>query len=107
ISGGELAARAYTQAQKFGAQILIAKSATELTCDRKPYTLKVDADTRIPARTVIIASGAEYRRPAIENLSQFENAGIYFGATFVEAQLCNDEEIVVIGGGNSAGQAGG
>src|SRR3954454_8751776 len=105
ISGGDLAARAYTQAQKFGAQILIAKAASELTCDRKPYTIKIDADTRVPARTVVIASGAEYRRPAIDNLAQFENAGIYFGATFVEAQLCTDEEVVVIGGGNSAGQA--
>ena len=105
ISGGDLAARAYTQAQKFGAQILIAKAASELTCDRKPYTIKIDAETRVPARTVVIASGAEYRRLAIDNLAQFENAGIYFGATFVEAQLCTDEEVVVIGGGNSAGQA--
>lgn len=57
------------------------------------------------ARTVIIATGAEYRRPSLENLSQFENAGVYFGATFMESQLCNDEEVIVIGGGNSAGQA--
>ena len=105
ISGQELAGRAYTQAQKFGAQVMIAQGATQLTCDRQPYGLRVDADTTVPARAVIIASGAEYRRPALPNLSQFENAGIYFGATFMEAQLCAEQEVVVIGGGNSAGQA--
>jgi thioredoxin reductase (NADPH) len=105
ISGQDLAARAYTQAQKFGAQILIARGAAALTCDRQPYSVRVDADTRVPARSVIIASGAQYRRPAIDNLDRFENAGVYFGATFVEAQLCGGEEVVVIGGGNSAGQA--
>lgn len=105
ISGQELAGRAYTQAQKFGAQIMIARGATALTCDRKPYSLSIDADSRVPARAVIIASGAEYRRPDLPNLSQFENAGIYFGATFMEAQVCVGEEVIVIGGGNSAGQA--
>jgi thioredoxin reductase (NADPH) len=105
ISGQELAGRAFTQAQKFGAQIMIAQGATQLTCDRQPYGLRVDADTTVRARAVIIASGAEYRRPALPNLSQFENAGIYFGATFMEAQLCAEQEVVVIGGGNSAGQA--
>jgi len=105
ISGQELAGRAYTQAQKFGAQVMIAKGATQLTCDRQPYGLRIDQDTTIPARAVIIASGAEYRRPALDNLSQFENAGIYFGATFMEAQLCTEQDVVVIGGGNSAGQA--
>jgi thioredoxin reductase (NADPH) len=105
ISGQELAGRAYTQAQKFGAQVMIAKNALELTCSRKPYAVKVDADTRVPARAVVIASGAQYRRLPIDNLVQFENAGIYFGATHMEAQLCGDEEVVVVGGGNSAGQA--
>ncbi len=105
ISGQELAGRAYTQAQKFGAQVMIATGATQLTCDRKPYGLRIDADTTVPARAVIIASGAEYRRPALHNLSQFENAGVYFGATFMEAQLCTEQEVIVIGGGNSAGQA--
>jgi len=84
---------------------MIAKGATQLTCDRQPYGLRIDQDTTIPARAVIIASGAEYRRPALDNLSQFENAGIYFGATFMEAQLCTEQDVVVIGGGNSAGQA--
>jgi thioredoxin reductase (NADPH) len=105
ISGQELAARAYTQAQKFGAHLLVAKGATRLTCDRQPYTVEIEPGTRIPARTVVIATGAEYRRLALSNLSQFEGAGIYYGATFIEAQLCGGEEVVVVGGGNSAGQA--
>lgn len=60
---------------------------------------------RVPARTVVIATGAEYRRPQIENLSRYEGAGVYYGATFMEAQLCSGGEVVVVGGGNSAGQA--
>ena len=105
ISGQELAGRAYTQAQKFGAQVMIAKGAKRLACDRKPYAIEIDDDVRVPARTVIIATGAEYRKPSLENLSQFEGAGVYYGATFMEAQLCRGEEVVVVGGGNSAGQA--
>jgi thioredoxin reductase (NADPH) len=104
ISGQELAARAYTQAQKFGAQVLIAKG-TRLACDHKPYAVEVENEARIPARTIVIATGAEYRRPSLENLSRFEGAGVYYGATFVEAQLCSGEEVIVVGGGNSAGQA--
>ena len=104
ISGQELAARAYTQAQKFGAQVLIAK-ATQLVCDRKPYVIEVDNGARIQTRTIVIATGAEYRRLPLTNLSRFEGAGVYYGATFVEAQLCGGEEVIVVGGGNSAGQA--
>jgi thioredoxin reductase (NADPH) len=105
ISGQELASRAYTQAQKFGAQLLIAQGATSLTCDRRPYTVEVGDGTRIPAKTVIIATGAEYRRLPIENLSRFEGAGVYYAATFMESQLCTDDEVMVVGAGNSAGQA--
>ncbi|MGB2888296.1 MAG: FAD-dependent oxidoreductase, partial [Candidatus Acidiferrales bacterium] len=104
ISGRELAGRAYTQAEKFGAQMLIAKG-TRLTCDRKPYVVEVENGARIPARTIVIATGAAYRKPPLENLSRFEGAGVYYGATFVEAQLCSGEEVIVVGGGNSAGQA--
>src|SRR5688572_25526966 len=104
ISGQELAARAYNQAQKFGAQVLIAKG-TRLACDRRPYVVEVENGGRIPARTIVIATGAEYRRPPFKNLSRFEGAGVYYGATFVEAQSCSGEEVIVIGGGNSAGQA--
>lgn len=105
ISGQDLAGRAYTQAQKFGAQVVIAQSAMRLSCARKPYAVEINDGQRVPARTVIIATGAEYRKPRIDNLSQFEGAGIYYGATFMEAQLCVGEEVVVVGGGNSAGQA--
>ena len=104
IPGQELAGRAYVQAQKFGAHMLIAK-ATQLICDRKPYVIEVENGARIPARTIVIATGAEYRRPPCKNLSRFEGAGVYYGATFVEAQLCGGEEVIVVGGGNSAGQA--
>jgi thioredoxin reductase (NADPH) len=104
ISGQELAARAYVQAQKFGTDILIAK-ATRLICDSKPYIVDLVSGARIPARTIVIATGAEYRRPPCKNLSRFEGAGVYYGATFVEAQLCDGEEVIVVGGGNSAGQA--
>lgn len=105
VSGQELATRAYTQAQKFGAQLLIAKGAKQLTCDRTPYAIEIDNGPRVPARTIIIATGAEYRRLSLESLSQFEGAGVYYGATFVESQLCRGEEVIVVGGGNSAGQA--
>lgn len=105
ISGQELAGRAYTQAQKFGAQVVIAKSAKRLTCDRKPYRLAIDGDLEVPARTVIIATGAEYRRLALGELAKYDGLGLYHGATFIEAQLCKDEEVVVVGGANSAGQA--
>ncbi len=105
ISGQDLAGRAYVQAEKFGAQVLIAKNATRLTCDRKPYAIAIDDGPAVPARAVIIATGAEYRKLPIENLSQFEGSGIYYGATFLEAQLCGGEEVIVVGGGNSAGQA--
>jgi thioredoxin reductase (NADPH) len=105
ISGQALAGRAYTQAQKFGAQVIIAKGAKRLVCDRKPYAIEMDGDTCAQARSIIIATGAEYRVPTIENLSEFKGVGVYYGATFMEAQLCRGEEVVVVGGGNSAGQA--
>ena len=75
ISGQDLAGRAYTQAQKFGAQMVIAKGAKQLACDRKPYTIEIDDSVRVPARTIIIATGAAYRKPSLENLSQFEGVG--------------------------------
>ena len=105
ISGQALAGRAYTQARKFGAQVIIATGAKRLVCDRKPYAIEMDDNMRVPARTIIIATGAEYRVPTIENLSEFKGVGVYYGATFMEAQLCRGEEVVVMGGGNSAGQA--
>ncbi|HKQ53902.1 MAG TPA: FAD-dependent oxidoreductase, partial [Pyrinomonadaceae bacterium] len=105
ISGQELAGRAYTQAQKFGAQVMIARGAKRLSCERKPYAIEMDEGARVPARTVIIATGAAYRRLALDNLPQFEGVGVYYGATPMEAQLCVGDDVVVVGGGNSAGQA--
>ena len=104
ISGQDLAGRAYIQAQKFGAKILIAR-ATRIVCDHRPYIVEAENAARIPARTVLITTGAQYRKLPLKNLSRFEGAGVYYGATFVERQLCGGEEVIVVGGGNSAGQA--
>src|SRR5262249_11230205 len=110
ISGHDLAGRAHAQAEKFGAEILIARDATALTCDRTPYGLAIGGTGPVRARAVIIATGARYRRPSLDNLARFEGAGIYYSATFMEAQfreaqLCAGDEVIVVGGGNSAGQA--
>jgi thioredoxin reductase (NADPH) len=105
ISGQALMARASAQAQKFGAKLVIAQGATQLACRKRPYAVELDGDSRVTAHTVIVATGAEYRKPALESLVQFEGAGVYYAATFMEAQLCAGDEVVVVGGGNSAGQA--
>jgi thioredoxin reductase (NADPH) len=105
ITGNELAGRASAQAQKFGAKMLVANNVTKLNCERRPYELSVDCGQTIRARAVVIASGAQYNKPQIDNLKKFEGQGVYYGATYIEAQLCGNEEVIVIGGGNSAGQA--
>jgi thioredoxin reductase (NADPH) len=104
ISGEKLTALAYTQAEKFGAQMLIATS-TKLHCERTPYAIETDDGASISARSVVIATGAQYRRLPLENLARFETAGIYYGATRVEREVCSADEVIVVGGGNSAGQA--
>ena len=105
ISGQDLASRAFVQAEKFGAQILIARAARALKCARPPYAIELDDGGSVQGRSIILAAGAQYRKLALAKLSRFEGAGIYYGATQVEAQVCNNEEVVVVGGGNSAGQA--
>jgi thioredoxin reductase (NADPH) len=105
ISGLDLTGRAYAQAQKFGAQVMVAKGVAKLACARPLYAVHLDDGGRIEARALIIASGAQYRKPAIANVPQFEGAGIYYAASRMEAQLCAGEEVVIVGGGNSAGQA--
>src|ERR687892_1429543 len=97
ISVQDLAGRAYLQAQKFGAEILIAKGL-RLLYDHKPYAVEVENGVRIPARTVVISTGAAYRKPQCEKLPRFEGAGVYYAATPMEAQLCQGEEVIVIGG---------
>jgi len=105
ISGQELAARALSQAQKFGAKMLIAHSIVKLDCSTRPYKLVMDDGTIFSSRTIVIATGAQYKKPAIANLPKFEGQGVYYGATYMESQLCEAEDVIVVGGGNSAGQA--
>ena len=105
VSGQELAARALVQAQKFGASMMIARSVLRIDCDQRPYHVVLDQNETLATRSIVIATGAQYNRPAIENLKNFEGEGVYYGATYIEAQLCADAEIAVVGGGNSAGQA--
>jgi thioredoxin reductase (NADPH) len=105
ISGQELAGRAHTQAQKFGAEIAIARSAATLHCERRPYVVELADGALVKSRTLVIASGVQYRKPESTGLQRFEGVGVYYAATRMEAQLCQDEDVIVIGGGNSAGQA--
>jgi len=105
ISGQALAGRAFTQAEKFGAHIAVARSATKLSGERKPYAVELSNGETIRARAIIVATGARYRKLDLENLSRFEGAGIYYSATRTEAQACERQEVIVVGGGNSAGQA--
>jgi len=105
VSGQELASRALTQAMKFGAKMMVAHSVQKLACDRRPYKLLLDDGTALAARAIVIATGAQYKKPAIANLKKFEGQGVYYGATYIEAQLCGNEDVIVVGGGNSAGQA--
>ena len=109
ISGMALTGRAFNQALKFGVEIAIPLEVSKLDCGdgRKgdPFTLELTDGGQVRAKTVVIASGARYRRPPIANLSMFEGAGISYWASPVEAKLCEGEEVALIGGGNSAGQA--
>ena len=105
VSGLELAARAITQAQKFGANMMIERSVVRLHCDRRPFEVELDSGESLAARAIVIATGAHYNKPELPNLEKFEGEGIYYGATYIEAQLCGDDEVAVVGGGNSAGQA--
>ncbi len=105
VSGQELASRAATQAQKFGASTMIARSVVRLNCEKRPYEVVLDGEQALKAKAIVIATGAQYSKPALANLAEFEGKGIYYGATYIESQLCVDEEVAVVGGGNSAGQA--
>jgi thioredoxin reductase (NADPH) len=105
ISGQELAGRAVAQAEKFGAQMMVGQRVVKMRCDQRPYQLTLENGGIIDTRSIVIAAGAQYKKPHVENLEQFEGQGIYYAATVMEAQLCTGEEIIVVGGGNSAGQA--
>jgi len=105
VSGQELAARAIAQVEKFGAKMMVARSVARLECEKRPYEVLLDNGNKLAARAVVIATGAQYNKPRLPYLERFEGQGIYYGATFMESQLCEQEEVVVVGGGNSAGQA--
>jgi thioredoxin reductase (NADPH) len=105
VSGQELATSATRQAQKFGAKMAVARAIVELRCHQRPYELVMVDGTVFFARTIVIATGACYNKPAAICLDRFAGRGIHYGATHIESQLCEDEEVIVVGGGNSAGQA--
>jgi thioredoxin reductase (NADPH) len=105
ISGQELAHRAQLQAHKFGACIVVPRTVVRLATDLRPYTLELDDGTEVRARTVVVATGARYRTLALDNVDRFEGSGVHYAATAVEAALCDGDDVAVVGGGNSAGQA--
>ncbi|MBE7368988.1 FAD-dependent oxidoreductase [Ramlibacter pallidus] len=106
ISGQALAGRAYVQAQKFGARVLVPAQVSALECTPDaPPALRLTDGRRLQARSVVIASGARYNRPEARNLPAFEGRGVWYWASPIEARLCRGEEVVLVGGGNSAGQA--
>jgi thioredoxin reductase (NADPH) len=105
VSGQELTNRAIAQAEKFGAKLMLAHGVAKLDCAGTPYKVVLDDGAALAARTIVISTGAQYKKPRIANLEKFEGQGIYYGATYMEAQLCGREDVIVVGGGNSAGQA--
>jgi thioredoxin reductase (NADPH) len=105
ISGQELSNRAVVQAEKFGARMMVGEKVVRIRCDERPYQLILENGVVIDAQSIVLATGAQYNKPKAGNLERYEGQGIYYAATFMEAQLCNGEEVIVIGGANSAGQA--
>lgn len=105
VSGQALAGRAQVQAQKFGAVLAIASTAQRLCCKQKPYRIYLDSGQSVCARTVVVATGAEYSKLSVDGLEPYEGQNVHYAATAIEARLCGSREVVVIGGGNSAGQA--
>jgi thioredoxin reductase (NADPH) len=105
VSGQELSNRAIAQAQKFGAKMMVAHSVVQLNCKRRPYEIVLDNGHVLAARSIVISTGAQYNKPPIANLNKFEGQGIYYCATYMESQMCENEDVIVVGGGNSAGQA--
>ena len=98
LTGQELADRAIAQAEKFGARIMVARTVQRLNCDQRPYTVILDDGSEISARSIVLATGAQYNKPALRNIEAFSGRGIYYNATFMEAQLCAGERVIVVGG---------
>ena len=105
LSGQELANRAIAQAQKFGAQLMVAQSVVHIDSSKQPYKVILESGLKFNARCIVVATGAQYARLPIEEADAYAGRGIYYNATHMEAQLCHSEEIAIVGGGNSAGQA--
>ena len=105
VSGQELASRAIAQSEKFGAKIMVARAVARLNCNQRPYRVELDDGQETLARAIVLATGAHYNKPLLPRLDEFAGRGVYYNATFMEAQLCVNEKVVVIRGGNSAGQA--
>ncbi len=105
ISGQALAERAFTQAEKFGTEIAIGRTVATLECDKRPYRLVFANGASVSARAIVIATGARYHKPPLEALAKYEGIGVYYSATAVEAKLRGTEEVIIVGGANSAGQA--
>jgi thioredoxin reductase (NADPH) len=105
ISGADLAERASMQATRFGVRTVVPANAQSLTFEDGYHVVELDGDERLRARTVVLATGASYRRLNVARLAEFEGAGVYYAATEVEGQMCAGDPVVVVGGGNSAGQA--
>ncbi|MBW4436701.1 MAG: FAD-dependent oxidoreductase [Pleurocapsa minor GSE-CHR-MK-17-07R] len=105
LSGSDLAGRAVLQAQKFGARIFTPSEAIRLDCEGNYYIVETSNGDRIAARAIIIASGAQYRKLSVPRLEEFEGTGVFYAATENEARLCENQDVIVVGGGNSAGQA--
>jgi thioredoxin reductase (NADPH) len=105
ISGEALAGRALSQAEKFGAEVAIGRTVVRLDCDARPYRLQLSDGSQVRTRAIVIATGVQYRKLDVAALQKFEGAGVYHSATHLEGQLCDGQEVVIVGGGNSAGQA--
>jgi len=105
ISGQALTGRGFLQAQKFGAEVAIAQEAAEIVCGDPWHTLKLDCGGHLKARAVVLATGAVYRQPDIEGLDRFEGTCVHYGASHIQGMMCRGESVVIVGGGNSAGQA--
>ena len=93
------------QAEKFGAELAVARTAVRLECERRPYRIDLGGGVSVQAKSVIIATGVQYRKPDLPDLARFEGVGVYYGATQLEANICQGDDVIVVGGGNSAGQA--
>ncbi len=105
ISGQALSGRALSQAEKFGAEVAIGRTVVRLDCDSRPYRLYLSDGQELRTRTIVIASGVRYRKLDLPSLARFEGAGVFYCATYLESQPCRGEEVIIVGGGNSAGQA--